>query len=46
MAITKDAGRQYPLVAQVTFTGGTDVTAALVGLPVTVPSQFSGARMS
>jgi hypothetical protein len=27
MAITKDAGRQYPLVAQVTFTGGTDVAA-------------------
>lgn len=27
MAITKDAARQYPLVAQVTFTGGTDVDA-------------------
>lgn len=26
MAITKNAGRQWPLVATVTFTGGTDVT--------------------
>ena len=27
MAITKDPARQYPLAAQVTFTGGTDVGA-------------------
>jgi hypothetical protein len=37
MAITKDPGRQYPLVARVTFTGGTDVGAAATYEAIDLP---------
>jgi len=38
MAITKDDGRQYPLVGMVTFTGGTDVTTAGAYAAMDIPA--------
>jgi len=38
VAITKNSARQYPLVAEVTFTGGTDVTAAGAYEAIDIPS--------
>jgi len=38
MAISKDSGRQYPLVATVTFVGGTDVTAVASYPAIDIPA--------
>ena len=38
MAITKDASRQYPLIATIPFTGGTDLTAVGVYEAMDIPS--------